>query len=139
MPSKLKTVFSSDMSIKDMSLSFLSVLDIDVVIIKLASIRSASISLTFDEKMISVMNKLDSIANDNEIMQKRLIVIENKNAKLKQKNSTLQISVYFLSLKVNQMEQLSRKDNIVITGVIETFVERTSDATAENEAAHQSS
>ena len=138
MPSKLKTIFSSDMSIKDMSLSFLSVLDIDVVIIKLASIRSASISLTFDEKMISVMNKLDSIANDNE-MQKRLLVIEKKNAKLKQKNSTLQISVCFLSLKVNQMEQLSRKNNIVITGVIKTFVERTSDATAENEAAHQSS
>ena len=46
-------------------------------------------------------------------------------------------------LEVSQMEQLSRKNNIIIrptvTGVPKTFAERTSDTIAENEAAHQSS
>ena len=94
MSPKPKTDSSFNMSIKDMTSSFLSVLDNNFVITKLALILSASISLTFDEKMVSVMNKLDSTVNDNKIIQKILSVIENENAKLKQEKSTLRISAH---------------------------------------------
>ena len=93
------------------------------MITKLASILSASISLAFGEKMVSVMNKLDSIVNFNKIMQKRLTVLENENVKLEQENSTFHNSVRSLYLKVDQMDHLSKKNNTVITGVAETFAE----------------
>jgi hypothetical protein len=116
------------MSVKEMTSTFLSVLDSEDVITKLAKILSTSINLIFDEKITLVVSKLDGLISDVKSMQKRIVDVEQANEKLKQVNDGLHATIDNLTLRVNQLEQNGRKNNIVITGIPETYAERATPA-----------
>ncbi len=126
--SSSKDSSAKEMSVKDMTTTFLAVLDNDDVITKLAMLLSASINLTLDEKMVPILSKLDEIVKDNKTLQKRISNVEQENEKLKQQNDGLQLSLVSLTTKVNLLEQTGRRNNIVITGIPETYAERTEEA-----------
>ncbi len=108
----------------NLAASFLSVLDNDEVIAKLARILSISFQLILDEKLDPLNKKLDKFAHDNKILVDRVSSAERENDKLKQLNAGLKNEVTDLQAKVNMIEQDSRRNSLIITGVPETFAER---------------
>ena len=109
---------------KELITTFLAVLDNEDVITKLATVLSASINLVLDEKINTVLQRLGKLIKDNKIMSDRISKIEVENDKLKQINAKLQDTVDTINCKVNILEQYTRKNNIVITGVKESYAER---------------
>jgi flagellar biosynthesis/type III secretory pathway chaperone len=125
MPPKKGSTSKDSMSASDLTATFLAVLDNDEVVTKLASILAASINLILDEKIAPLVAKLDSITSENKILHKRVADVELENAKLKQTNDSLHATLDNVTIKVNQLEQASQKNCVVISGVMETYAERT--------------
>ncbi len=121
-----------DMSVKDITASFLAVLDNDEVITKLATALSVSINLALEERLAPLMKKLDGIIADNKVLHNRVDAVERENGQLKQINVGLEESLRNVNLKINQLEQTSRKNCLVISGVGETFAERVTEAGQED-------
>ena len=136
LPKKSKST-SNEMALKDissneLSTALLSALENDNVITKLATVLSTSMNLLLDEKMTPILTRLNTIASEMKTIHTRMLNLEQDNSKLKQMNDGLQESVTGLTAKVNQLEQTSRKCSVVITGVKETYAERTSKAASED-------
>jgi hypothetical protein len=124
-----KTPSVTDSSVEDITATFLSVLDNDEVITKIATALSVSVNLILTEKINPLIAKLDTVITENKNLLSKVNKIDQENAKLKQLNDGLQSTVDNLSVRVNLLEQTARKNNIVITGVTETYAERTTAAT----------
>lgn len=117
---------STDMSAQEMTTAFLTVLDNADVVAKLASCLSVSIELIFGEKLNPLSTKLDTILAENKALQNRICKVEQENEKLKQQNDGLQATAESLNHRINALEQASRKCNIIIDGITETYAERAS-------------
>ncbi len=132
---KSKSVSSKDMAketsskeVGEMTVAFLQVLDNDEVVTKLAQILSASIQLILEEKLNHFNKKLDKIVQDSKSISDKICAVEHENAKLKHINDGLQSEITDLKLHVNNLEQESRKNCLVIADVKETFAERVADS-----------
>jgi hypothetical protein len=126
--SRNKKLSTTDSSVEDITAAFLSVLDNDDVITKIATVLSTSINLILTEKINPLITKLDTVIAEHKNLLSKVNKIDQENAKLKQLNDGLQTTVESLSVKVSLLEQSARKNNIVITGVAETYAERTTAA-----------
>ncbi len=126
---------SKDVSVKDMTTTFLSVLDNDEVIAKLGSILAASINLILDEKITPMVKKLENVITENKALHTRISNVELENGKLKQLSDGLQTSLDTMATRVNQLEQTARGNNIIITGIAESFAERADENAAVQDGA----
>jgi hypothetical protein len=122
-----KDTSTKDSTVKDLTASFLQVLDSDDVVAKLAEILSASVHLMLDEKLGQVNKRLDKIIQDNKNIIDRINLVEQEYDRIKNLNSGLRNEVNELKIKVNQLEQGSRKNTLLIAGIKETFAERVDD------------
>ena len=123
-----KTPSTTDSYVEDITAAFLSALDNDEVTTKIATALSASISLILTEKISPLNAKLDTVIAENKSLLSKVNQIDQENAKLKQLNDGLHNTVDNLSVRVNLLEQTTRKNNVVITGVAETYAERATPA-----------
>ncbi len=112
---------------EDTAASFVSLLDNEDVIAKLAQVLSASLQLIFDEKINPVIQRLDAIIKDNKALNDRIAAVEKENDKVRIQNDGLAGDVKLLKSRINVLEQVGRKNNIIINGVAETFAERVTD------------
>ena len=85
-----------------------------------------------DEKVGLVNKKLDKIMQDNKSLLDRMAIIERENDKLKHLNAGLQTDIDNMSMKINQLEEGARRNTLLISGVSETFAERTDGGNADN-------
>ena len=90
----------------------------------MASILSTLINHILEEKLKPLNIKLDSIMNDNKALQKSVSDLEQSRDKLTQRNEGMQVAIDSPSTRVNKLEQLNRRNNLVITGVPESHAER---------------
>jgi hypothetical protein len=125
---------ASEMNVRELSTAFISVLDNEEVITKLATALSVSINLVFDEKLKPLLSKIDVFSTEIKSLNTRVAAVEGENAKLKQINDGLQASMDNLTAKVNLLEQASRNNCIVLSGVQETYAERTEAAANADES-----
>ena len=64
---------------KDSTSSFLQVLDNSDVVTKIVKVLSTSINLIFNEKLNSVLFKLDKLINDNKALNDKLDKLKREN------------------------------------------------------------
>ena len=114
----------SNPSVTDLSAAFVAVLDNDEVVTKLARALSVTIELTLLEKLAPIAEKLDNIIKDHKSLSGSIAKVEHENAKLRLENDGLNTSVDALRMKLNQVEQSTRKNNVIINGIPESFAER---------------
>jgi cell division protein FtsL len=124
--SKKSNSMMSDFSAEELTAAFMLVLDNDNVITKLTTSLSVSINLIFSEKINPLIVKLDNAIAENKSLQNKVNKVEQDNDKLKQDSKIQQAAIDQLTLKINSLEQLARKTNIVISGVSESYAERAS-------------
>jgi hypothetical protein len=122
-----KDTLPKESTITDMTTSFLQVLENADVVAKLAQLLSTSFQLLLDEKLNEVNKRLDRIIHDNKTVIDRVSAVEQENTKLKQLNDGLQGEVNDLKIKMNQLEQGTRRNTLLISGVKESFAERVND------------
>ena len=127
------------MSAEDMTAAVITALDNDDVIAKLASALSVTINLIFAEKLNPIMLKLDTLISDNKALQTKVLSLEHENTALKDLFNNRKDVEEELHAKINFLEQHSRRNNLVITGVKETYAERASPATTADEAQPENS
>jgi hypothetical protein len=121
-----------DNLVKDLTTSFFSILDNQDVIAKLSQALAVSFQLILDEKIKPVVAKLDEIIKENKTLTKKISDMEKENVKLKKMNDEVSDSVWNLKQKVNSLEQESRKNSLIISGIPESFAERVSDASTDD-------
>lgn len=119
-------------SAKDLTSIFLSVLENQDVIAKLAEALSTSFHLILDEKLVSINGKLDKIISDNKDLTYRVSVLENENKSLKSVNQSLDKEINSVKTKLNYLEQATRRNNVIITGIPETFAEKVTETEGED-------
>ncbi len=115
---------SQTKAVKDLTTSLINVLDNADVLEKLTQVLSASIQLTFDERIVTVHQKLDKILEDNKVMAGKISDLEKENSKMKQESNGMQTKIESLQSRVNQLEQAQLCNNVIIHGVKETYAER---------------
>lgn len=126
--SKSTSKDTKDLSPSDITSAITAALENDEVVAKLASALSTHIDLVLEEKLSSIVKKLDLITADNKALRSKVSTLEQENVKLKEMNDDLYHKFGNLKMSVNILEQASRKCNVVISGVKETFAERTTEA-----------
>jgi hypothetical protein len=126
--SKSTSKDTKDLSPNDIASAIIAALENDEVVTKLASALSTHIDLVLEEKLSSIVKKLDLFAADNKALRSKVVTLEQENVKLKEMNDDLYHKFGNLKMSVNMLEQTSRKCNVVISGVKETFAERTTEA-----------
>ena len=82
--------------------------------------------------MDKVNKRQDKIIKDNKDVIGRMASVERDNGKLKQINDGLHCKIAKMKISINQFEQNTKMNGIVMSGVKETFTERTDDACADN-------
>ena len=121
MPKSSAPVANKDI---DMTAALLAVLDNEDVVAKLGEDLSVSIHLILEEKFNTITEKLDKIIQDNKAFAIRITEVEKQNNKLKQENMKMYDEIKTMEIKVNALEQNSRKNNVIINGISETYAER---------------
>ena len=69
--------------------------------------------------------RLNKIIQNSKDVIDRMASVEHDNDKLKQVNDGLYSEITAKKIRINQLEQSTKKNYIMISGVKETFAERT--------------
>ena len=117
---------TAHLTVDSLTVAFTTMLDNPSVISKLAEALSVSIQLILDEKLKPINNKLDKIVTDNKVLNVRIAETVKKYDELKEENVNLTKDLKSMMIKLNAVEQYSRRNNIVINGIPESFAEKAS-------------
>lgn len=114
---------------KDIAAGIISALDSPEVIEKLSQSLATSILLLLDEKLKPFLDKIDKISDEIGKINSKLNAVHTEHVNLKTTVTSLEEKLAKANVQINALEQTARGNNLVISGIPETFAERADPAT----------
>jgi septal ring factor EnvC (AmiA/AmiB activator) len=102
----------------------ISALDSPEVIEKLSQSLATSILLLLDEKLKPFLNEIEKIRDEIGKINSKLNAVHTEHVNLKTNVSSLEEKLARANVQINALEQTAPGNNLVISGIPETFAER---------------